>query len=457
MTNAGDITWFWDALRGAAEQEALWADGRGCSYYELMGSVATWRERLEAGGVGRGARVGVVGEYSLSSVALSLALIEREAIVVPLADDDATVIDGRLKLIGVQAVVDFREGEEIRMIADAVPLEHALIDACGAHRTAGIVMFTSGSTGKSKAVLYRADHLIGKFRNAGGKKRHRTLLFLKFDHIGGINTLFATLSQGGTIVVGSSRQADKICELIQEARVTLLPTTPSFLTMLVLSKFYERYDLSSLEVITYGTEVMPQSTLVAVARLFPQAKLKQTYGLTELGIMSTHSKSNESKWVKLGGDGVAWKVVDGVLWIKTATPMLGYLNAESPFDADGWYNTQDQVEVAGEFLKFLGRRSEIINVGGEKVYPQEVEDVLLEMPNVADVLVRGASNPVTGQTVCADVVLREAEDVKEFRRRLRSFCLERLARYKIPTQVRVSEREFTGSRLKKYRLETNVT
>jgi acyl-CoA synthetase (AMP-forming)/AMP-acid ligase II len=264
--------------------------------------------------------------------------------------------------------------------------------------------------------------------------------------------LFAVLSQGGTIVVSRSRQAETICRLIEEARVSLLPTTPSFLTMLVMSKFYERHDLRSLEVITYGTEVMPQSTLRAIARIFPQVKLKQTYGLTELGIMPTHSKANDSKWVKVGGDGVEWKVVAGVLWIRTATPMLGYLNAPNPFDAEGWYNTEDQVEVDGDYLKFLGRRTEIINVGGEKVYPQEVEDVLLEMPNVAEVLIRGASNPVTGQTVCADVVLHAPEDIREFRRRLRAFCQERLARFKIPTQVRVSEEGFVGQRLKKFRL-----
>lgn len=451
MITSEGIAWFWEALKNAAEQEALWAAGRAYSYGELLAEVEEWQSKLDAKGLLRRARVAVIGEYGLSSAALFLALIQREAIIVPLADDDASVIEDRLELVGVQAVVDFRRGDEVRLVEDAVPAEHPLIDQCSECGTAGIVMFTSGSTGKSKAVLYRADHLIGKFQKAG-RKRHRTLLFLKFDHIGGINTFFAVLSQGGTIVVSPSRQPESICRLIQEARVSLLPTTPSFLTMLVMSRFYESYDLSSLEVITYGTEVMPQSTLLAIARLFPKAKLKQTYGLTELGILSTQSKSNASKWVRLGGEGVEWKVVSGILWIRTETPMLGYLNAPSPWDEAGWYNTEDQVEIDGEYLKFLGRKSEIINVGGEKVYPQEVEEVLLEMPNVSEVLIRGVSNPVTGQTVCAEVVLRENEDLRDFRRRLRSFCQDRLARYKIPTQVYFSEKFFTGNRLKKHRL-----
>lgn len=456
MITSKKIGWFWEAIKNAAEQEALWVEGRSYSYGELLAEVARWQTELEAKGVFRRSRVAVIGEYSLSSIALFLALIGREAIIVPLADDDASVIEGRLKLVGVQAVIDFRQGSEICLLEDAILTEHRLIDECLNHGTAGIVMFTSGSTGKSKAVLYRADHLICKFQKPG-KKAHRTLLFLKFDHIGGINTLFAILSQGGTIVVSRSRQAEQICKWIEEARVSLLPTTPSFLTMLVMSKFYDIYDLSSLEVITYGTEVMPQSTLLAIARLFPGTKLKQTYGLTELGIMATHSRSNESKWIKLGGDGVEWKIVSGILWIRTETPMLGYLNAPSPFDEAGWYNTEDQVESDGEYLQFLGRKSEIINVGGEKVYPQEVEDVLLEMPNVAEVLIRGVSNPVTGQTVCAEICLRELEDLRDFRKRLRSFCQDKLARYKIPTQVRLSEKPFTGNRLKKYRMEEKAS
>lgn len=448
-----NTVWLWDFMHMSSGRQALWTEQGAYTYEDLLTEINQWQLKLDAAGLSASLnpRVAIIGEFCLGSIALFLALIRSKAIVVPLADDDSGVIESRLKLIGIQAIVDFRQGSEIRLVANQARVEHPLIDECNGYGTAGIVMFTSGSTGQSKAVLYRADYLVGKFKDAR-RKPHRTLLFLKFDHIGGINTLFSVLSSGGAVVTSRSRQPEKICQLIESARVTLLPTTPSFLTMLVMSRFYERYDLSSLEVITYGTEVMPQSTLIAVARLFPEVKLKQTYGLTEMGIMQTYSKSNDSKWVKLGGDGMEWKVVAGVLWIKTKTPMLGYLNSPMPLDSEGWYNTQDQVEVDGDYLMFLGRKSEIINVGGEKVYPQEIEDVILEMPNVAEVLVRGANNPVTGQTVCADVVLQNSEDSNEFRRRLRNFCQGRLARYKIPTQVRISEQLFTGSRLKKQRV-----
>src|SRR6266478_1754084 len=93
--------------------------------------------------------------------------------------------------------------------------------------------------------------------------------------------------------------------------------------------------------------------------------------------------------------------------------MLGYLNWPSPFDAEGWFNTGDSVEVDGEWLRILGRKSEIINVGGEKVYPAEVESVLHELDNIRDVAVIGRANPISGQVVLARVVLGDPELIEQ--------------------------------------------
>ncbi len=106
--------------------------------------------------------------------------------------------------------------------------------------------------------------------------------------------------------------------------------------------------------------------------------------------------------MRVGGEGYETKIVDGRLWIRAKSAMLGYLNAPSPFDADGFFDTGDLVEVDGEWLRILGRKSEIINVGGNKVFPMEVENALLELDNVEDVAVRGEPNPLTGQVVVAD-------------------------------------------------------
>jgi acyl-CoA synthetase (AMP-forming)/AMP-acid ligase II len=221
--------------------------------------------------------------------------------------------------------------------------------------------------------------------------------------------------------------------------------------MLLISEAHQAFDLSSLELITYGTEPMPAGTLQALNRALPKVRFKQTYGLSELGILPTASEDSQSLWLKIGGEGCETKVVDGTLWIRTRSAMLGYLNAPSPFDDDGWLNTGDAVEVEGDYVHILGRASEGINVGGEKVYPAEVESVLLTMPNVRDVTVYGKPNAVTGRVVVAAVRLLRPEDPDRLEQRVREFCKGRLEEYKVPALLMIDETEHHGARFKKLR------
>jgi acyl-CoA synthetase (AMP-forming)/AMP-acid ligase II len=156
-------------------------------------------------------------------------------------------------------------------------------------------------------------------------------------------------------------------------------------------------------------------------------------------------------WVKVGGEDYETKIVDGILWIRARSAMLGYLNAPNPFDEDGWMNTGDMVQVDGEYIRILGRESEIINVGGQKVYPAEVESVLLQMENVKDAVVFGESNPITGNIVTARVNLFEPEDARAFRKRMRAFCRDRLSTFKIPAKIQISDHEQYSARYKRMR------
>ena len=124
-------------------------------------------------------------------------------------------------------------------------------------------------------------------------------------------------------------------------------------------------------------------------------------------MLHSKSKKDDSLWVKVGGEGYETRVIDGMLEIKAKSAMLGYLNAPSPFTEDGWFKTGDSVEVNGEYIKILGRKSEIINVGGEKVYPQEIENVILKIDNVAEVTVYGERNPIIGNIVSAKILLQK--------------------------------------------------
>ncbi len=311
------------------------------------------------------------------------------------------------------------------------------------------MVFTSGSTGESKGAVLSVGALLSKFRSL--RRGYRTLVFLQLDHIGGINTLFHILTQGGAAATIRDRNPEAVCAAIAAHRIELLPTTPTFLKMLLISEAYKQHDLSSLELITYGTEPMPASTLAQVREALPTVRLKQTYGSTEIGILSTQSPDSSSLWIRLGGDGLEYKIVDDVLWVRCDSTMLGYLNAPAPFDADGWFNTQDMVERNGEYIRILGRHGEIVNVGGAKVYPTKVESVLMELSNVADVTVHGRPSPVTGAIVVARVSLRVPEDATAFRRRMREHCRRLLEPHEIPALVEFTDQPHYGERFKKAR------
>ena len=122
--------------------------------------------------------------------------------------------------------------------------------------------------------------------------------------------------------------------------------------------------------------------------------------------------------------------------IKADSAMLGYLNAPSPFTEDGWFRTGDAVDVDGEFLRILGRKSELINVGGEKVYPQEVENCIQELDEVAEVTVYKMKNPLLGAIVCASIRLTVDIEPPIAKEKILRHCRARLEKFKIPVRLK---------------------
>ncbi len=446
------IDWLLDRMRDRGDSPALHWRGGTATFREIVDATTRFEQDLDAHHVQSGEVVGFLGDYSPAACALLLALIRRGAIAVPLT---ATVAPRRAELLAqAQAshCFTFADDDSWEHEAFGVTATHELLRTLAGGGQPGLIVFTSGSTGPTKAALHDFSRILEKFKVE--RPRRSTMTFLLLDHLGGINTLLGGLSCGGSIVAPATRDADEICRLIERHRVELLPASPTFLGLLLLSEAYRRFDLSSLTLITYGTEPMPESTLHRVRAAFPRATLQQTYGLSELGVFRSKSRSNDSLYVKIGGEGVEIKVVAGVLWIRSKNAMLGYLNAPSPFDADGWMNTGDAVIVEGEYLRILGRTTEIINVGGQKVSPSDVESVLLELPNIEDVVVYAAPNPVTGQVVGARIKLYTPESPDELRARIRAACRDRLARHQIPVVVEIVERPLFGVRFKKQRRAT---
>ena len=439
--------WLLDRVAEWGDREALAGPEGSVSYSDLRERADHTRRALAAAGVGPGRVVAFEGDYGPAAVALFLALIEHACVAVPLASAAAGQKEEFLDIAGAEFLVDCR--------TDAAPTRrgpadrHALVEQLAAAGRPGLVLFSSGSTGKPKAMLHDFDALLEKFRRP--RPAARMLSFLLLDHIGGVNTLFHSLANGGTLVTVAARDPEAVCAAVARHRVEVLPTSPTFLNLLLLSEAHRRHDLSGLRLITYGTEVMPASTLARLREAFPGVRLQQTYGLSELGILRSKSRDEGSLWVKVGGEGYETKVVDGVLWVKARTAIVGYLNADSPFDAGGWFNTHDAVEQDGEWLRFLGRTTEVINVGGQKVYPAEVEGVLLEMEHVADATVRGERNPLLGQCVVARVNLDRPEAAADFKARMRRHCQGRLPPYMVPVRVEITTAEQYNVRGKRVR------
>jgi len=438
-----------ERFRNASQAPAIvWRD-TVTDYGWLADEVERLSKALVQHGVPRGAVVSVEADFSPRAVALLLALIEHGAIIVPLTSSVEEKKPEFREIAQVECLISIDAQDRLQIEMTGRSAGHELLRGLKSLGHPGLILFSSGSTGKSKAALHDIVPMLEKFT----VPRHtlRTITFLLFDHIGGFNTLLYNLSNTGCVVTVSDRRPETICRAVQEHGVELLPTSPTFLNLLLVSEAYRQYDLSSLKMVTYGTEVMPESTLKRFHALFPEVKLLQTYGLSEVGILRSKSKSSDSLWVKVGGEGFETRVVDGMLEIKAKSAMLGYLNHASPFTADGWFRTGDAVEVDGEYLRILGRKSELINVGGEKVYPAEVESVLQLMDGVEDVAVTGQPHPITGQIVFARVKLTSGESLAQFRSRMRQFCQDKLARYAVPQKVELVEESLHGERFKKMR------
>lgn len=444
------MQWLLDRFATASGQAAFIHEGETTTYGEVVARIEAFGAILTDQGVRPGEKVAVLADYAPAVVCLILALARHGAIVIPLSRQAVVEEDAALAISGCDWFVEFDlDGREAGFSRRRIAAEHALVSELVAAGRSGLILFSSGSSGAPKAILHDFDRIAEKFRKP--RAATRAIPFLMIDHFGGVNTVLAITSSLGTVVTVADRSVNAVCEAVARDRVQLLPATPSFLTLMLTSGVHRKLDLSSLTRITYGTEVMPQSTLTRLREAFPGVELQQTYGLSEVGVLRSQSRPDGSLWVRVGGEGFETEVRDGILWIRSQYAMLGYLNAPSKFDADGWFNTQDQVEVDGDYIRILGRVSDIINVGGQKVYPAEVEDVILELDNIHDVAVVGEAHPLLGQIVVAKVVLRAPEPADDLKRRIRAACRAHLAAYKAPAKVTITEESFHTARQKKVR------
>lgn len=435
-------------LEKFGNKNAIIVDDKVYTYENFLNQIKAYKKILEDNYIFSKV-VTLKGDYSFDNLGLFFALAGNKNIIVPITTSIEKIQDELVKESFSEYIIKTHENELVINNLEQ-NTSHHMIDNLKNSLNAGLILFSSGSTGKPKAMIHNLDNLINSYQDKK-EKSINMLVFLMFDHIGGLNTVFNALSMGACLIIPKNRDAKNICELIEKYKIMVLPSSPTFLNLILISGEYEKYDLSSLRMITYGTETMPQSLLLKLKESFPKVKFLQTFGTSETGISTTNSKSSESLYMKLEDPNCEYKIVENELWIKSNTQVLGYLNASmDSFTADGWFKTGDLVEELPDgYIKIIGRSKEVINVGGQKVLPSEVESIILSMKEINDCMVYAEKNLITGQTVVCDVVLHESiENIKKI---IRLFCKDKLEAYKIPTKVNVVEKTNFSDRFKKIR------
>lgn len=436
-----------DRFKDFSSNTAIIYDKQSYTYDDLYKKITLYIEKFSK--IPQNSRVIIRDDYSFESIAIFISLMICKHIVIPIVSEQE--LKQKSQECKANLIIDKNNDYKI----ETTDYQHENTQL--PNQSSGLILFSSGSTGKPKAMLHDLNKLISQIAHKK-PKRLNTLLFLMFDHIGGINTLLNILLTGQTAIVPTNRKDIlHIASLIEQYKISVLPASPTFLNLMLLSKAYQTHDLSSLKIITYGTESMPQTLLSNLQKVFPKTKFLQTFGTSEVGIMQTVSEKSGSLFMKISDPNIEYKIVNNELWIKSKTQTLGYLNASMESFEDGYFKTGDLVETKQindeEYIKIIGRSKELINVGGEKVLPQEIEGIILQIEGILDCTVYGEKNLITGQSVVCDVVIDSGNiDEKEIKKIVRNFCKEKVENYKIPTKVNVVKNLSFSERFKKKRL-----
>ncbi len=442
------MNWFIENFKEFDRKIAIIFKNQTYLYIDLYNKIKEIEKNLLPK-IKKGEVVSILSDYSFESISLIISLYKNKNIIVPITTTLNREIKEKIEESYTNKIIKIFDKEYL-IEENSSNEKHQMIQDLQEKNNSGLILFSSGSTAKPKAMIHNFDNLVEHYKDKKEKSLNM-ILFLMFDHIGGLNTLLNILSMGATAIIPENRNSDDICKLIQDYEIRVLPSSPTFLNLILMSKSNERYDLNSLKMITYGTETMPESLLIKLKTAFPKVKFLQTFGTSETGIANTSSKSSNSTFMKIDDPELEHKIVDNELWIRSKTQILGYLNSSmDSFTSDGWFKTGDLVEVSEDgYIKIIGRNTEIINVGGQKVLPSEIESVILSMEEIEDCLAYGEKNLITGQNVVCDVVLKN--EISNIKLLIRKFCKDKLDNYKIPTKINIIDKINFGDRFKKIR------
>jgi acyl-CoA synthetase (AMP-forming)/AMP-acid ligase II len=277
----------------------------------------------------------------------------------------------------------------------------------------------------------------------------RWLLAYNLNQFAGIQVLLHVLTSRATLVAPPSRRPRDVIATLRDERVTHVSATPTFWRLVAGALDPEAASGLAVRQITLGGEAVPGALLERLTRLFPAAHVSQIYGATEFGTAVSVRDGRPglpASVLERGEDAdVRLRIVDGQIEMRSRIGMLGYHREDAA--PGGWRPTGDLVEVRGDRIHFVGRTSEIINVGGAKVHPLPIEDAVSAVDGVGLARAYGRANPVTGQIVAVDVVPAAGRDPEELRAAILAAC-QALPPAARPRRVRfVDDLEIRGEKL----------
>lgn len=304
-----------------------------------------------------------------------------------------------------------------------------------------VIILTTGTTGLPKAALYTWEILLSQVHGNLSVEPHTWLLVYPLNHFAGYQVLSYALVQGDSIVIPASRSWQDVMEALISGNVDSISATPTFWRFLTGKVPSDEWRRINIKRITLGGEVVTEDILTKLKVLFPEAAITQVYATTELGSCFSVRDGRPgfpSDYLRRPVGNVELKIIDGELFVRSENRMLGYLDPGQKLRiVDGWIATGDLVEIQGDRVYFRGRISEIINVGGAKVHPVKIENLILGIEGVLAVHAYGHPNPITGQVVAVDVEIACGDEGQRIKEQIHEVCRSHLGRHELPRLVRI--------------------
>lgn len=360
-------------------------------------------------------------DFSREQLAATIAQAEVEAIV---GDDAARDFGATIPFFSISSLTT-----DARPRGDAVATEW--------------VLPTSGTTGAPKLVAHRLEGLLGAIRPRDANDAAPIwATFYDIRRYGGMQIFLRAIVTGATLVLTEADEplADHVTRMAG-AGVTHLTGTPSHWRRLLMSPDAARI---APRYVRLSGEIADRAILDSLKAAYPDAKIVHAYASTEAGVGFEVTDGREgfpAAFLDRPGE-VEMRVIDGSLRIRSKRTARRYIGRDdiALVDADGFVDTDDLVELQGDRYLFKGRRAGVLNVGGLKVHPEEVEQIINRHEAVRMSLVKARRSPITGDLIVADVVLKEEcaaspERRQSLREEILAECRARLDRHKAPVSI----------------------